>query len=323
MAPQIEEKIAIPGPVAQRVDLHTHVPEEKLVKLPPFPDSIKIEITSRCNYNCSYCASKKNLREQGDMDKKLLFRLLHEAKEAGVSEIGFFLLGEPFLVDELAEYVRYAKEEAGIEYVFITTNGSLCSPERINPVVDAGLDSVKFSINAGTRQRYAVMHGVDAMDTVLRNLKTLSFYKRSRGLDKPYICVSSIFNEKAMDELVALRDAIKPYIDDFYFLPLYNQAGHVGRSKGEGVVGNPGRLENLVPTVPCWALFNAVKITWKGIMTACCFDHDSRFEIADLKETSLIRAWGHPKFVELRKAHLSTDKKALAGSICSRCLGLN
>jgi len=78
----------------------------------------------------------------------------------------------------------------------------------------------------------------------------------------------------------------------------------------------------MVPPVPCWALFNAAKISWNGWLTACCFDHDRRFEIADLNRTSLLEAWHHPKFVELRKKHLQ-GSGALNDSLCSRCLGLN
>jgi MoaA/NifB/PqqE/SkfB family radical SAM enzyme len=123
--------------IIQRVDAHTNIPEEKLVLDPPFPDAIKIELTSYCNYNCTYCATKRKLRPQGIMDKDFLYRILKETKKIGVKEIGLFLLGESFLVKELAEYIRYAKDKVGIEYVFITTNGSLCDLERMKPIINA------------------------------------------------------------------------------------------------------------------------------------------------------------------------------------------
>ena len=49
--------------IMDKIDQHTHVPEGKLVLHPPFPDAIKIEITGRCNYNCSFCAQKSSLRK--------------------------------------------------------------------------------------------------------------------------------------------------------------------------------------------------------------------------------------------------------------------
>jgi len=305
-----------------RVDAHTHVPKEKFILTPPFPDAIKIELTSYCNYNCSFCASKRNLRPMGNITPDFLYRILREAKSIGVREIGMFLLGESFLVKALPDYIRYAKQEVKMEYVFITTNGFFCTPDRMIPVIEAGLDSIKFSINAGTRERYKEMHGVDGFDQVIENIKQLSFYLREHNLKKPRTCVSAIYIDQYKEELEDLKRMVLNYVDDFYYLPLYNQAGHVGGGDYTRIVGNPGRLENMAPPIPCWALFNAAKITWKGWLTACCFDHDTAFEIADLNKVSLLEAWDHPKFIEFRKNHLSKKQELLRDSPCGRCLEL-
>ena len=305
-----------------RLDLHTHVSKEKLIPRPPFPDSIKIEITSRCNYRCSYCASKRHLRPQGDIDKEFLYRILHEAHSIGVREIGMFLLGESLLVKELPDYVKYAKESVGIEYVFLTTNGSLATPDRLTLLVDAGLDSIKFSMNAGSRQRYQEMHGVDGFDHVIENIKWLGNFKKERSLSLPRLAVSSIYSEEYREEIDSLKSILSPFIDDFYLLPLYNQGGHVGGTTYTPIVGNPGRFERMVPPVPCWAIFNSARISWNGWLTACCFDHDTRFEMADLGKVSLLEAWHHTRFVELREAHLSGDNDRLRKTLCANCLGL-
>ena len=138
--------------IMEKIDQHTHVDKDKLVLHPPFPDAIKIEITGRCNYNCSFCAQKNSLRKIGDIDRNFLYRILWEAKSIGVKEIGMFLLGESFLVKELAEYIKYAKEVVGIEYVFITTNGSLCTPKRMIPIIESGLDSFTYITSNHTTQ---------------------------------------------------------------------------------------------------------------------------------------------------------------------------
>jgi MoaA/NifB/PqqE/SkfB family radical SAM enzyme len=300
--------------IAERIDAHTHVPRERLVETPPFPDSIKIEVTSRCNYKCSFCAAGAKLRCVGDMDPAFLFRILKEAKATGVKEIGLFLLGESFLLKRLPEYIRYAKEEAGIEYVFLTTNGSLCKPARLEAVIDAGLDSLKFSVNAPTREKYEAMHGVDCFDRVMENIRWLGERRKQPGFSMK-TAVSSIYVEEDAEALERLREEMLKYVDDFYLLPYYNQAGHV---EGHGVVGNPGRWGNMVSPIPCWGLFNSAKISWNGWLTACYFDHDNRFEIADLNEVSLIDAWHHPKFAELRRQHLCGD---VSKSVCAECLG--
>ena len=130
--------------------------------------------------------------------------------------------------------------------------------------------------------------------------------------------MSSIFIHEYKKELEGLRDMVLGYVDEFYFLPLYNQAGHIGGKEYTKIVGNPGRYENMVEPVPCWALFNAAKITWNGWLTACCFDHDEKFEIADLNKVSLIEAWNDSKFVNMRREHLDDDFNK--ESLCAKCL---
>jgi len=305
--------------ITERVDRHTHVPREKFILNPPFPDAIKIELTSFCNYRCTFCASKRSLRPRGNMDVEFLHRILREAKSIGVKEMGMFLLGESMILKDLADHIRYAKETVGIEYVFITTNGYLCTPEKMVPIIEAGLDSIKFSMNAGARDRYREMHNVDGFDNVVENIKWLHTYLKENKIKTLRTCVSSIAMPDHMLELDKFRDMISEYVDEFYYLPLYNQAGHLGSYEYTKIIGNPGRYANMVLSIPCWALFNAAKITWDGKLTACCFDHDTRFEIANLNDVTLLEAWNNEKFVEMRRQHLERDLKK---SLCARCLGM-
>ncbi len=164
------------------------------------------------------------------------------------------------------------------------------------------------------------MHGVDCFGRVIDNIKWLHNYRKENNITNPRTCVSSIFINEYEDELEEFRKSISDYVDDFYYLPLYNQAGHVGGKAYTKIVGNPGRLENMVDSVPCWALFNASKITWDGWLTACCFDHDEKFEIADLNKVSLIEAWNHPKFVKMREEHLTNT--FTKDSLCAKCLDI-
>ena len=72
--------------------------------------------------------------------------VLKEMREAGVEEIGLFYLGESFMVPWLPEAISYAKK-IGFPYVFLTTNGSLASENKVKECMASGLDSLKFSYN--------------------------------------------------------------------------------------------------------------------------------------------------------------------------------
>jgi mRNA-degrading endonuclease toxin of MazEF toxin-antitoxin module len=46
--------------------------------------------------------------------------------------------------------------------------------------------------------------------------------------------------------------------------------------------GNQGRVGALRKPLPCWSLFTEGHVTHDGRLSACCFDHDGRFEMGDL-----------------------------------------
>ncbi|MCH7551166.1 MAG: radical SAM protein, partial [Proteobacteria bacterium] len=134
------------GKITERVDAITGIDGHRRVAAPPCPKSCKIELTARCNFKCSFCATADKLRVKGDMDWDFYLKLLKDLRRAGVEEIGVFYLGESFILDWLPDAIQAAKDE-GFPYVVITTNGSLCTPDMVEACMKAGLNSLKFSLN--------------------------------------------------------------------------------------------------------------------------------------------------------------------------------
>ena len=119
---------------------------------------------------------------------------------------------------------------------------------------------------------------------------------------------------------------VEPYLDNpVYFLPLYSMSSFTyGRSKELGfkpTAGNQGRIGALREPLPCWTAFTSahvgVREDGSPYMSACCFDADGRWEVADLREQSFGEAWNNEKFQALREAHL---KKDVTGTICEDCM---
>ena len=59
--------------------------------------------------------------------------------------------------------------------------------------------------------------------------------------------------------------------------------------------------------LPCWSLFTEGHVTYDGRVSACCFDHDGRFDMGDLTRQSFIEAWNGERFQALRRANLAED----------------
>lgn len=313
--------------ITSRIDAITAISAAQLRVDPPAPRSVKIELTGRCNYRCGFCALRtREQQPKGDMSMDLFRRITVDMRCAGVEEIGLFYLGESFTAPELLlEAVEWCKRELGFHYVFLTTNGSLATPERVRLVMDAGLDSLKFSVNAADAEQFEQVMGVKAalFRQALDNLQAARAV-RDAGKFKCGLYASSIQydGEQAEKMRAMLAAEVLPFVDEHYFLPLYGEMTHwdEDRTASLGYVptaGNQGRIGALRDPLPCWSAFTEAHVTADGILTACCFDSDGRFAMGDLNRQGFMQAWHSLQFQALRAAHLARD---VGGTICEGCL---
>jgi MoaA/NifB/PqqE/SkfB family radical SAM enzyme len=312
--------------ITARIDRITGLESDYRGTVLPAPKSVKIELTARCNFKCSFCARSMDLREQKDMDRELFQRLILEMRDAGVEELGLFYLGESFLVPWLPLAVRWAKQTAKYPYVFLTTNGSLATGKRCEELFRAGLDSLKFSFNYADEQQFEDIARMPKklFATMLKNVKAAQFVRDKVEFETGHRCklyASYIeYDGEQGEKMQEAVDEVAPYLDEVYALPLYSQAEHVGaseRAKGwEVTAGNRGRAGALREPIPCWSLFTEGHVTHDGKLSGCCFDHDGRFEMGDLTKVSFMDAWNSERFQSLRAAHLRKD---VMGTVCEQC----
>jgi hypothetical protein len=312
------------GTITERIDRITDVAGDYRSATPPVPRSVKIELTARCDFRCFFCASALRLRRKADIDRGLFRRVLREMRALGVEEIGLFYLGESFLCGWLAEAVRFAKRDCGYPYVFLTTNGRLATPERVRACMEAGLDSLKFSFNFSDADQFAGVTGVRAVDfyRVEDNLRAARWVRdeveRASGQRCGLYASSIRYDDAQLERMQAAVARIRPYVDEHYWLPLYGQAGLTSGAHGtRPSAGNQGRIGALRAPLPCWSLFTEGHITYDGRLSACCFDHDGRFDMGDLNRQPFLDAWHSARFQRLRGANLAEDVR---GTPCEKCI---
>jgi radical SAM protein with 4Fe4S-binding SPASM domain len=285
----------------------------RYVEAPPFPKEIFLDLTSFCNHTCVFCSNPR-IKNKMTMHDDMVKRVLQEAYDCGTTDLGLYATGESFLVKNLHEYVKLAKD-IGYEYLFITTNGALATPERAKPVLDAGLDSIKFSISAGTRDTYKKIQGKDDFDQVIANLKWISQYRENAQLDYR-IYVTMVFTDETTDEVSILKNIVLPYIDEWDPHLLTNQCGNLYENNDLGRIksDNPrGRGQRKI----CFQPFKSLTITPEGLVSACVVDYSKDLIVADLTKTSLKEAWQNDIYQNFRRRHLNQD---LEGTICYNCM---
>ena len=191
---------------------------------PPFPKILKIDICNACNYACVFCPQAKQGEKVGCIEESLFYTVVSDAYKAGAREICLSATGEPLLNRNLEKYIPFSKD-IGYEYIFFNTNGYLLTQDRTKNIIDAGVDSVKFSINAAD-ENYNLIHGHDGYATVIRNLIFFDEYRKERsGKNGSNLCslsVSCVATAVTQNEVEIVRSVTKPYVDDFFAMNANN-----------------------------------------------------------------------------------------------------
>jgi MoaA/NifB/PqqE/SkfB family radical SAM enzyme len=285
----------------------------------PAPKSVKVEITANCSYKCTFCV--KSLRpDNGEMDRALYSRLLIEMRGAGVEELGVFYIGESFTCPWVAEAISEAKT-VGFPYVFLTTNGSAATPEKVEACMKAGLDSLKYSLNFTDPAQLKEVAQVSGSNwqRAIDNLKAARKIRDEKGYATKIYASSIAFDGEQGDKMRELVEQIEPFVDQHYWLPLYGMSGAAKAAGMQPQPGNPGRLAALREPLPCWSVFTEGHVTKDGLMSACCFGNGSTdtLVMANLNEVSFLEGWNSLKYRNLRKVHLGKDVSKTA---CAGCM---
>ena len=312
--------------ITKRIDDVTHSPLEYQAAVLRAPKSVKIEISPRCNYRCGFCALRnREVQPKWDMDFTLFQVITRQMREAGVEEVGMFYLGESFMNPRLlVDCIAFAKKTLGFPYVFLTSNASMAFPEAVEACMEAGLDSLKWSVNAADEKQFAEIMGVSPrlFRRALLNIKEAKRVRDAGGY-KTGLSASSIHydGEQGAKMETLLELAVRPYVDEHYWLPLYSMGAFATEREEElgyqPIAGNQGRLGALREPLPCWSAFTEGHVTAEGKLSACCFDATANWTMGDLTKMSFMEAWNSPEFVKLRAAHLRRD---VTGTVCESCV---
>ena len=281
---------------------------------------LQLEVTNACNHRCIFCPNMDSRRKRRMMDYGLARRVMEEC--AGFlgedKRICFHMNGEPFLYKKLPELIKYSKE-LGYDYSFVTTNGSLADEELLTRIFDAGLDSIKFSINAGSRETYREIHGADDYDKAMDALKFSWNYRKEH--QKEYkIFVSCVGIKNNYRELEGFSRAAGQFCDEVIFYYPCAYAGQKTEKAKElwcDMSGLGIHSFEIKHTAPCAVLWNSINITCEGYLSLCCSEADNRLIVEDIKNKKVKDAWLGEKMTAIRQKHLAGEIETMP---CMSCI---
>lgn len=305
-----------------------HLAEIKMVDYdmismrPPLPEKLQLELNETCNHRCVFCPfhSPYMTRKQdyAVMDTQYAKDIISNAADKGIGmkELGLFASGEPFLFKDLSEIVYHAKQ-LGFPYVYITTNGVLATPCNAKKIIDAGIDSIRFSVNGG-RKHYAEIHGGAENDytKVIENIRWISDYRKV--VEKSFnLSVSFVKTRVTREEEPYIRDDLQNYVDEIITFDVeHTELISPECFKKYSLNTAPKKIESGNRKI-CASIFNTMYIDSHKNLNLCCASYWSKIRMATVNSADEIEsAWYSDAFCDFRKRMIFGE---LEGTVCDEC----
>src|SRR5438309_4351182 len=182
--------------------------------------SVRISVTDKCNFRCTYCMPAEGLQWLGReeiLSFEEIARLVGVLARLGVDEVRL-TGGEPLVRRDLPQLVRMLAAIDGVRDLSLTTNGVLLN-RLAAPLVAAGLRRINVSLDSLDHVRFTEITRRDALDQVLAGLTEAERYPELRPIKINCVAIKG-FTEDEVPALAALARR-KPYVVRFIeFMPL-------------------------------------------------------------------------------------------------------
>ena len=142
----------------------------------PEPPIVALEFTNYCNLKCPYCTSPLGERKRGYMDPKVFYRVLEDLQKMKPNRIQLVGNGESTLHPNFSEFINELGKTG--KYISMVTNGQWIHPETSRRILEAPLDLVEISIDAGGKEGYESSRINGKFDRLLDNLSDLNSLRK-------------------------------------------------------------------------------------------------------------------------------------------------
>ncbi|MCP9775681.1 radical SAM/SPASM domain-containing protein [Cyanobium sp. WAJ14-Wanaka] len=284
------------------------------------PHVLLIDPSSACNLRCKFCPTgdpkliKSTGRFQGQMTIKTFENIIENVNnfDTPLSILRLYKEGEPLLNKNLSQFITMAKS-ANVDRVDTTTNGILLNKGLSEDLIASGIDQINVSLNGLSALHYKKFTQTDInVDKVVEEIKYLCSIS-----GKTVIYVKCIKEHLNMDEQKLFIDLFSGFADKVFFEglqpnwpqfhfnyidPVY-EAGHYG--------------QQLIPREVCPFIFYMMVVNSDGTVSACVQDWNHSLIIGDINSSSLLGIWNGSSMNELRRNHLSHNRKVHCN--CAKC----
>jgi len=287
------------------------------------PSRVVIETIFGCNAACGFCViNHPTDREKGIMpfDKYtgLVDALVPYRDKIELFDL--FGLGEPTIDPHLADRVRYAKEK-GFRNTCISTNAHLLDDSRARALMQAGLDTVIFSIDGASKETHEAARVRTSFDRVVDNAVRMIRMRDAEGFKTRFVVrfVRQPSNAHEWEQYYRFwMDVITPAKRDLLIrYDIHTWSGQIE----DGAVNDQEWRDPVIDANPCHHIYEKLVILANGAVALCFEDIlDAQFGFGNAFEQDPIDVFNSPRFNKIRKLHAAGKRCNL--KICAGCMVL-
>ncbi|MFA6139050.1 MAG: radical SAM protein [Sulfurimonas sp.] len=269
---------------------------------------VNFDICTFCNHKCTFCSNSdpRTIKEQTTLED---FRkvMANVAQHVEITELGLSAKGEVLVNREFSNIVESSKNEFNVPYVYFSTNGALLTKKKAVELLEAGIDSIKFSINALDASTYKSVHLVDDFDSVIQNFRDLLQLK-SEKYPNLRIFISSVIDidkeslTKKFEAIFGVNFALVNGVS-VYALG-YTPKFEVTSKK--------------TVTKKCKIPFDELYINSDGTLGLCCKDYFDSINFGSLIEHDFLDIYNSKEFAAVREMHAKSEFPD--NHLCKNCL---
>jgi MoaA/NifB/PqqE/SkfB family radical SAM enzyme len=334
-------------------------------RAPYGPLRAQIGISDPCNHRCVFCwdhppddresadtADRFAGSRPGVMSLQQFKEIVDDLHALGTRRIDLVGRGEPLTNRHALDMIRYAKTHD--MQLMMVTNGSRLSERIAQALVEAPIDRINVSLNAGTPETYPHIHVTETPENYLKvkkNLRFLSDFKTRAGSEVPFLSLTFVINAKnsfEIAEMIEVAHEVGAQNAEFVHAVLHDGTSDLAMNEAQyrafqeslpgarergAALGIRNNLETLAastppympsqmvgPTVvPCYVGWYYTTILGNGSVMPCCQCASPVGHLS--KERRFADIWASSDYAEFRTAAKSLPEKSdrLMSCECDNC----
>lgn len=131
--------------------------------------TLRIVLTTDCNYQCKYCFAEGEInKDKRKLKIENLKKIIKVSKEFGITNIKL-TGGEPLLYEDMEELLKYIRE-IQIPYIDLTTNISMLNEKNIEMLNKYKVNALTLSLNTLDKEKFIYLSNFKNYELIQKNL---------------------------------------------------------------------------------------------------------------------------------------------------------